>query len=112
MQGPIAGAFAASFLLLWLMFFAFWLAVVIKLFTNRDAKYVFGLKGKSAPKAIDVTTRAMTEHFSTRIGRLHGVALGILAITTLALGLWALVENKHRNGSAAEIPATTNRAEI
>ncbi|MCE7029179.1 hypothetical protein [Jiella avicenniae] len=112
MHGPIAGAFTASFLLFWLAFAGFFLATIIRLSKSGEAKYVFGLKEKPTPQALDASIRAMTEYFSTRFGRLHGIALGILAMTTIALGLWALVDNKNRNAPAAEATHTNIHSEI
>lgn len=107
-EGPIATAFAISMLLLVFMWLVLFGALIVRLFVNGNAKFVREMNS-TGPRGIDVVTRAMTDHFASRMGRLHGLTLGILVLMSFALGLWALVDYKNRISANGDLPTSIDQ---
>ena len=109
-EGSVATAFAASMLSLVFLWFVLFVALIVRLFANGNAKLIFGMES-TGPRGIDAATRAITDHFASRMGRLHGLALGILVLTSFALGLWALVDHKNEIGTNGKTSAMIDQME-
>ena len=102
---PIEGAAALSFAIsicslafLWVLLF---FALVVRLCIDGTVTQAFGHNATSL-NGIDIITRTITKHFSTRVGRAHGMMLGLCLMAIIASGFWTAVDHKHRLDAATD----------